>query len=257
MSSTSLHCGRKSSSNAANSCPYRTRHARHRDPDAPLVSRSHAAADPIRTISFSGYTWQVKTSAEPVGPGPNVFSDAPDSVWVDRQGRLHLRIVQTGAQWTSAEVVNTRSLGYGRYRFELASPVGALDANAVLGLFTWSDDPAYANREIDVEFARFADAEDPTNAQYVVQPYTHAGNLLRFTQARGASTAVSFDWRPGSVSFAGPASWTYSGADVPPPGGEHARINLWLFRGAAPAAGKPVEVVVSAFRFTPARQRRG
>jgi hypothetical protein len=220
------------------------------------VSRSQASADPpARTISFSGYTWQVKASSEPVGPGPNVFSDAPASVWVDRQGRLHLRIAEREGQWTSAEVVNTRSLGYGRYRFDLASPVGALDPNAVLGLFTWSDDPAYANREIDVEFSRFAAADDPTNGQYVVPPYTRAGHLLRFVQPPAARTAVSFDWRPGSVSFAGPAGWTYRGADVPPPGGEHARINLWLYRGAPPAGNEPVEVVVNAFRFTPARRR--
>ena len=30
-----------------------------------------------------------------------------------------------------------------------------------------------------------------------------------------------------------------------------ARINLWLFRGSAPSNGKPVEVVIRKFSFSP------
>lgn len=210
----------------------------------------------IRTIEFSGYTWQVKSSAGAVGPGPNVFSDSTSGVWVDGSGRLHLKITYSKGRWRCAEVINTQSLGLGRYTFELDSRVDGLDPNVVLGLFTWSDDPAYANRELDIEFSRWGNAADPTNGQYVVQPYDGAGHLLRVTQAAVASSTHSFDWEPGSVAFAGsaaaPSAWTYAGADVPPPGSEHARMNLWLFRGAPPTDGRAVEVVVKRFSFTPA-----
>jgi hypothetical protein len=79
---------------------------------------------------------------------------------------------------------------------------------------------------------------------------------VRITQAPVPSSSVAFSWHAGSVGFtssnAPPGSWTYSGADVPVPGGEHARMNLWLFGGAAPTDGKPVEVIVRSFAFSPA-----
>ncbi|MDQ4089270.1 MAG: hypothetical protein M3163_03045 [Actinomycetota bacterium] len=50
-------------------------------------------------------------------------------------------------------------------------PGGRLDPNVVLGLFSWSDDPAYNYREIDIEVARWGDVAGDTNAQYVVQPW--------------------------------------------------------------------------------------
>jgi hypothetical protein len=47
------------------------------------------------------------------------------------------------------------------------------------------------------------------------------------------------------------ASYTYRGTDVPRPGDERVRLNLWLFGGAAPSNGLPVEVVVESFAFVP------
>jgi len=77
----------------------------------------------VRTIEFSGYTWTVEASQGKVGPGPNYFSDSTDNVWVDSDGQLHLRITKDAAGWHCAEVLLTRSLGYGTYRFYLNSPV--------------------------------------------------------------------------------------------------------------------------------------
>lgn len=212
----------------------------------------------VRTVNFSGYTWQVKSSTGQVGPGPNYFSDSADNVSVDALGRLHLKLTYSKGRWYSAEVVNTQSLGLGRYTFELDSPVDAIDPNVVLGLFTWSDDPAYNNRELDIEFSRWGNAGDPTNGQYVVQPYDRDGNLQRITQPAVPSSTHSFDWQANAITFASstasPSPWTYTGPDIPKPGTEHVRMNLWLFRGAPPLNGKTVEVVVKRFTFTPAAQ---
>jgi hypothetical protein len=227
---------------------------------AHVVSGSPADASrrpPVRTVEFSGYTWQVKSSRALVGPGPNYFSDSAANVWADGLGRLHLKLKHSKGRWYSAEVINTQSLGRGRYSFELGSPVHALDPNVVLGLFTWSDDPAYNNREVDVEFSRWGNAADPTNGQYVVQPYDHSGNLQRITQPAASSSTHSFDWQEDAVTFtsstASPSAWTHAGADVPEPGSEHVRMNLWLFRGAPPENGASVEIVVERFTFTPAQ----
>jgi hypothetical protein len=222
----------------------------------------HARPSPARTIGFSGYNWTVKTSAGKVGPGPNYFSNSVNNVWVDGEGRLHLKITKDRGRWYSAEIVSTESFGYGTYRFYLESPVDNLDPNVVLGLFTWNDDPAYNHREIDIEFSRWGAAGND-NAQYVVQPYTNPSNILRFNQPAGlAASTHSFHWLAGSVEFE-----SVSGAYVPPPGtntvtrqwtltgaspvagGENARMNLWLFQGHAPLDGRDVEVIVSRFEF--------
>jgi hypothetical protein len=207
------------------------------------------------TIQFSGYSWTVKDYKRKLGPGPNLFSSS--NVSVDADGQLHLRIEKSGKQWSCAEVIANASLGYGTYRWTVASPID-LDPNAVLGLFTWNDDAAYAHREIDVEFARWGNAADPTNAQYVVQPYDATGHQLRWTQSPAAtSTTHSFTWSPGRVDFTSTdgngnlLNWSYVGDDVPIPGGENPRINLWLFRGSTPTDGQPIEVVISDFSFTP------
>ena len=44
--------------------------------------------------------------------------------------------------------------------------------------------------------------------------------------------------------------WSYAGSDVPIPGGETPRMNLWLYRGSAPTDGQPVEVILERFTHT-------
>jgi len=209
-------------------------------------------------IMWAGHSWQVKSSQSRVGPGPNYFSASTENVWADASGRLHLRVTYRNGRWSCAEIIGTQTLGYGTYLFRIASTVDTLDPNVVLGLFTWSDKAAYAHREIDLEFARWGNGVDPTNAQYVVQPYDRAGNLHRLTQPVGAApTAHGFSWRSGSVAFASSDlvgwdhEWAYVGSDVPRSGGETVRLNLWLFGGAPPSNGQEVEVVVEDFDFTP------
>ncbi|MGI8657194.1 MAG: glycoside hydrolase family 16 protein [Candidatus Limnocylindria bacterium] len=207
------------------------------------------------TVEWSGFTWQVKAYNRKIGPGPNVFSAA--NVSVDPlTDDLHLRIARSGRKWTAAEVIADASLGYGNYTWRIRSAPD-VDPNVVIGMFTWNDDPAYAHREIDIEFARWGNAADPTNAQYVVQPWDAPNHDLRWTQpANLTDTIHTFTWSAGRVDFlstrangAPIASYTYTGTDVPIPGGENPRINLWLFRGSAPTDGRPVEVVFDSFSF--------
>ena len=103
--------------------------------------------------------------------------------------------------------------------------------NVVLGLFTWSDDPAYNNREIDIEFSRWKNALDSSHS-------------WRWTNRNIAFQSSAFG---NSL-----AQWSYTRRNgIPKPGGETPRINLWLFRGAPPSNGLPVEVIISKFEFVP------
>ncbi|MDA1014628.1 MAG: glycoside hydrolase family 16 protein [Planctomycetota bacterium] len=221
--------------------------------------------DGPRSISFAGYNWTVKSSNNTVGPGPNYFSNSENNVWVDELGRLHMKITRQGKKWYAAEVICQESFGHGAYDFYLDSRVDDLDPNVVLGLFTWHDDPAFAHREIDIEFARWGNATDPTNAQYVVQPWDAADHLVRFTQPNVAQSTHSFNWLPNSVWFQSLvghrvtpevpedviSSTAYNGSDIPQPGGENARINLWLMQGKAPTDRTEIEVIIADFKFTP------
>ena len=191
-----------------------------------------AAARPIKPpptpdpgpISWSGYDWHVKSHSRKIGPGPNFFSSANVAVDGDE---LHLSITKSGNKWYAAEVINTRSLGYGTYSWTVG-PMGELDPQVVLGLFTWNDDPAYNHREIDFEYAKWGNAADPNNAQYVVQPYSTLGNEHRWQQdAFWVPTVHSFTWTETSVEFRSTTAsgtvleaWTYDGLDVPVPGGQ-------------------------------------
>jgi hypothetical protein len=225
-----------------------------------LTAQGAAAAKPAApsTVGFSGYEWAVKEPTTTFGPGPNYWS--PDNVRVDAAGRLHLRITQVQGVWYCAEVTLDRELGYGTYRFSVDSSLGDLDPNVTLGLFTWSDDPAENNREMDIEIARWGDAADPTNAQYVVQPAGPPGHLTRFTQPSSPPRSIqSFTWLPDQVDFASTredglpiAATDYTGDDVPTPGSERVHINLWLYAGLAPTDGDSVEVTLSNFTFVPA-----
>ncbi len=214
-----------------------------------------------RTLQFSGFTWGVKASSSPVGPGPNYFSDLESDVFVDASGKLHLKIVQRADTWHCTEIVNTQSLGYGTYTFVLASALDQLDPNVILGLFTWDDlAPQNTYREIDIEFSRWGDPQ-ALNSQYVIQPYTQAGNMHRFAAFLQSNHSTHlFEWRKDGVSFlsyqGSPANpgeqiqaWIYEGADNPPPGAENTRLNLWLMNGSSPSDGKEVEVVIEAIRF--------
>ena len=217
---------------------------------------------------WCGYEWDVKNSGGFLfEPGPNRFSDSAENVWVDSNGKLHLRITRRNGQWICPEIVSRRAFGYGTYRFFLDSAVDSLDPNMVLGLFTYDDDPTTTggHREIDIEISRWGNAKDRTNAQFVVQPYNISGNLTRWTLPATAPTTHSFTWSAGRVhfvshkgAFASPsaslpkiASWSNTSTSVPVPGEEHVRMNVWLFKGAAPTNGQEAEVVISRFAFIP------
>jgi len=233
-----------------------------------LDSDTVVRVDPdVRWIQFSGYQWWVKASPGLVGPGPNYFSDSTNNVWADAEGRLHVRITHRSNEWQCAEVVTDRTFGHGSYRFELESTVDNLDPSVVLGLFTWSDDPAYTHREIDVECGRWANSNDTNNAQFVVQPWDASEHLVRYrVPALVTNSTHLFTWETNRIRFQsqrGPYSpdpapthilsdWTFiNAAAVPQSGDENVRINLWLINGTPPTDTNEVEVIIKRFEFVP------
>lgn len=219
----------------------------------------------IRFLSFSGYDWWVKNYAEAVGPGPNYFSDATNNVWVDGNGWLHLRITHRTNAWQCAELVSARTFGQGSYRFELNSAADSLNSKVTLGLFTWSDDPAYTHREIDVECGRWENPADVNNSQFVVQPFDAPGQLVRYRVPPGLTNSTHlYVWETNRISYQAQtgaysslatnliSSWVFTNTPaVPRTGDENVRLNLWLVNGSPPTDNNEVEVVVKSFNFVP------
>lgn len=160
------------------------------------------AGSPTRFFHWSGFDWTVKTSTSPVGPGPNYFSDSTNNVFIDSQNRLHLRITNDSGIWHCAEVVSQSTPGYGAYQFHLGTSVDALDPDVVLGLFTWSNESDFSDREMDNECGRWVNPADYANSQFVLQPYFIPSHLVRYRMPTGTTNAVpSFTWQTNTIAY--------------------------------------------------------
>jgi hypothetical protein len=209
----------------------------------------------VRTLHFAGYEWRARDSPSERGGWTNRYE--PQNAWTDEKGALHLRIDQDQKGWTAAEVILTRSLGYGSYGF-VVRDVSRLAPPVVMGLFTW-DDVAGDNRyrEMDIEISRWGEAQN-ANGQYVVQPYFVPANVRRF-QAPAGTLTHTLRWEVGRASFRTVRGTGASGAlvaehaftsGVPLPGNETIRINLYLF-GNSPLTLPHTEVVIESFEYLP------
>jgi len=227
-----------------------------------IAAYSQKTAEKREMLYFSGYEWYKRESNGYEGPGRNLF--LAENVWLDDKGQIHLKIRYIDGKWTCAETFTKEAFGYGDYYFFVRGRVDELDPNVVMGLFIYEND----KQEIDIEFARWGYTSNP-NAQYVVQPWYHRGNIHRFNMMLGQeNTTHLISWRENSIYFKSwyghcinppddwiIEEWTYYGDDNPLPDNEQVHINLWLYDkngngcGDAPSDGKEVEVVITKFIF--------
>ena len=225
---------------------------------AVVKGRTADPSSPPKMLHFSGYDWLVRDLLSYRGGSINSFD--PANAWTDENGALHLHITKNQDGWSCAEVKLTRSLGYGTYLF-VVRDISHLEPSAVLSLFTWDGMGTDENRhELDIEVSHWGWPNNE-NAQYVVQPYYIPTNTVRFNAPLGVLTHA-FRWEPGQVTFT-----TYTGAQltgrahplnrhvftahVPVPGGEAARINLYVFGWGKVPLQRENEIVVEKFKYYP------
>lgn len=220
---------------------------------------THSLVVAQKTIQFAGQTWNVRSGTG--NPGANNWSDAPESVWVDDQGRLHLKIRKENGIWYCSEVISQQSFGYGEYIFYLGSNVEEYDPNVVAAMFTYEND----NREIDIEFtgSGFGNSSyTDTPGWYTVQPkpYTSANQKRFKLNLTDNFSTHKFNWSKSSIQFQSyhgnypylPSAgfliqeWTYAGSKNPPAGKERLHLNLYLIGGKPPTDGKDVEFIINA-----------
>lgn len=224
---------------------------------ATVVAGDRTKKAPHRTIGFSGYDWLVRAAPSDRG-GRNAYD--PANAWTDAEGAMHLRIAGKAPDWTCAEVSLTRRLGYGTYRF-VVRDAAHLEPAAVLSMFTWDGAATDQNqREMDIEISRWGDPA-AKNAQYVIQPYYVAANIVRFTAPPGVLTHT-LRWEPGRVTLrtdrgsgstpgVRPIAERAFTSGVPAPGNETVRMNLYVFRRSVAALERGTEVVIEKFEYLP------
>lgn len=222
-----------------------------------LLASFHIPVKKHEVIHFSGYDWIVKGDKHKVGPGPNHFSSDNSNVWVDEQGRLHLKITKEEGRWRCAEVLTKHHLGYGTYIFKVEGRLDHLDRNIVFGMFTWDSDPDRHHREMDIEISAWGKKTGP-RLSFAVQP--GEGQDSPWKQ-EGTHTMHMLKWEPGFISFASyhghviPDTMcnpcTVKRAEIPEGKDTRTHINLWLFKGNAPSDGQEAEVIIKSFEFIP------
>ena len=214
---------------------------------------------PTKPLKFSGYDWSVRTIASDRGGSNHPYSG--DNAWIDSTGALHLRISKTSDDWSCAEVVLNRSLGYGTYLL-VVRDVSHLEPAAVLSMTTfddWGGEQYY--REMDVEISRWGEASSKSNAQYVVEPYYHPGNVHKFVAPSGTLT-YSMRWEAGRARFKtvrgnspGPGAAVISEHEftsgIATPGQERLQLFFYVVGSDKNPLQHDNEVVLEKFEYLP------
>ena len=207
-----------------------------------------------RTISWSGYTWDVRPSGSGA-PGPNLWSDSPANVQADGSDLVLSIVKEASGRWTSAEIDNQQHLGYGTYRWVVESDLSTLDANDVLGMFTYGgSDPS--NNEIDIEPSHWGNLSWPTGSATVWQDADAGRSQSKtFSYSNRPPYLNQFKWEPGRITYlitdaAGATlfAWTVT-SGVPIPSSEVPVVNYWRFENAPPAG--PRSMRLASFSWTP------
>lgn len=241
-------------------------------------------------LTFAGRKWDIKSSTNLVGPGPNMFSKKYNDVWVDEKGFLHLTIVNHDGVWYSTEVISQDTMGYGKYSWTVQGDPMSFADNVVLGLFTWDNNTFFteANSEVDIELSKWGTDTMRTPLTYSVQPVffgpynderseyavidtaLHRGvsthefvwtdSLITWRSYKGDYNSGEPDYASWSFDLNNPAKIKYEGPYqsqpivIPAPGNTtNARMNLWTLAHIAvgPSNEQRHEVIIRDFNYEP------
>ena len=141
------------------------------------------------------------------------------------------------------------------YTFELDSPVHELDRKSCSASSRGTTRPSPTTAKSTSRSRASETNGARATATSLSSPTSFHGTWRRSSSPPVSPSTHWFSWQRSSITFgsssASRSSWRYQGPDVPPPSAP-VRINFWLDHGFPPTNGKPVEIVVRRFTFTPA-----
>jgi hypothetical protein len=239
--------------------------------NAPVPAPGQTLLSQISPFTWSGWVWVPRASVQPEQAGHNYWSPRPNSVFVDTQGRLHLKIVNELGNWWAAQLTSAESdFGYGTYRWVVDTPLQNFDPATVLGLFTYNKTAADPNarpqaqtghNEADFELTKFGRSRNTFNSQVTVQPYFAPNHYRRINLPKSSPTLTyEMTWGPAGTLFvvrqgADPAGRVIARWKTPlqiglPRSGTTVNMNLWLWYGP-PQNGQTQEAIIRSFDYTP------
>jgi hypothetical protein len=233
----------------------------------PHPLRAPGSGQALRVLQWAGHSWLVYP-VDQQGPESVPLSNSPKAVYVDSQGRLHLRITKVGGIWRSVELQSLDPVSYGTFHMTIDTKTALFDPWAVLGMFVYRPGSAMQTNEIDIEDSRFPHLlKAPDNAQFVVQPYYAPHHLHGYPLTSSDQHLYQqFTWLPGTpgngiasfethvgTSRNGPllAKWSYQGYSVPTAIGMHLYINLWMNKNHPVTAGTH-SAIITGYDYVPA-----
>lgn len=180
-------------------------------------------SDAEKEVWFSGQNWIVESSGNySRGPGANFFSNSNETVSVDDDGWLHLKIHKEGKlkKWVCSSVRSVLPADYGVHRFYVVGDVGNLDKNVVLGMFFYRMDTEHIDEggEVDIEFSTWGFPKtlpggevvpSDNNMQYVVwKPWKGTENptiadmsCYTVQTSPNQCSTHTLTWRPDLLEF--------------------------------------------------------
>jgi len=198
-----------------------------------------------KTIWFCGQNWIIDSSdKQTIGPGDNFFSDSADSVWVDSDGWLHLKIHKEGnlRKWVCSSIHSVLPADYGIHRFYVIGDLAHLDKNVVLGLFLYREDQDHTDEgsEVDIEFSTWGLPKQlpsgemvlpDNNMQYVLwkpwkgkdQPQIADISCYNIQTGPNQCSTHTLFWRPDNIQI----DSCYGHLKYPKP---ENMMQRWLFR---------------------------
>ena len=222
------------------------------------------------SLAWKGHTWNITN-----GGMAGVAKGNPANVFVDKNGYVHLRIVNSSGVYTASEIFSKDKMGYGTYQWWIQGSIDNMDKSTVLGLFPYGPVAGIgkdAENELDIEFSKWNNTlcSGACNADFTFYPST--GNVglgpterdFNIALKGGTLTTARLVWTPISVTgtvmsglqpIGTTASvlktWTFAPSDYkaripqqPMPTG----MNLWCFK-SLPASNQ--EVILQDFQFLP------
>lgn len=224
------------------------------------------SASNVYPVTWAGQTWLARESPlVQESPAPNYWLATPQNLFTDSQGRLHMVTEQIGSTNYSVGMISQqKNYGYGTYTVVVDTPIASLDPMAVVGMYTYNGQYKPGQDELDVELSRWGQPSATyNNSQFVVQPWKIKGHLQSFFSPT-AHTPLTFQWTwsPKAVFFREydgtlPGAklikkWTCTSFSPAAISGTTMNFNLWFLRGQPPYNGKPQEVILRSFNYTPA-----
>ncbi len=204
-------------------------------------------------IHFAERDWYARHSDVLVAAGPNRWSSTSDSLSVNDQDQLTMRIINRDYRWYASEISTPWPFEHGAMQALLEGPLGELDANVIFGFFLYKND----HSELDIELGTWGKFSD-YNAQFVVAPPIEASRLHRFAlpeECHKAMTSICFGSRyfvfrwqceGGAIT-----TWRHATTFVPEPRQHHVHLNLWMFKTRPPQQRKSVAIKIHEVRFIP------